>query len=128
MAPKLTLTFNKGAERELADRVERLKRRGRPIQLDPLERVVHFLRNEFARYHGAASVYLFLGANAGGDGACAIEGYPGAVLKHAVRFSSIGTVSLCCRKVFDHKANGLTGANFAKSSDETCREPRTTGR
>ena len=61
MAPKLTLTFNKGAERELADRVERLKRRGRPIQLDPLERVVHFLRGTSSRATMALpAFYLFL--------------------------------------------------------------------
>jgi hypothetical protein len=63
--------------------------------------------------------YLFHGAKAEGDQACAIEGYPGVVLKHAIEFSSIGTVSLSCRKAFDHETSGLTGANFAKSSDET---------
>ena len=63
--------------------------------------------------------YLFHGASAHGDQACAIAGYPGVVLKHAIEFSSIGTVSLCCRKAFDHGTNGLTGANFAKNTDET---------
>ena len=63
--------------------------------------------------------YLFHGAKAGGDIPCAIDGYPGVVLKHAIEFSSIGTVSLCCRKAFDHGAKGLTGANFGRSSDET---------
>jgi hypothetical protein len=63
--------------------------------------------------------YLFFGANADGDKPCAIEGYPGVVLKHSVKFSSVGTVTLSCRKAFDHGAKGLTGANFGKNSDET---------
>jgi hypothetical protein len=63
--------------------------------------------------------YLFHGANTDGDQAGVIEGYPGVVLKHAIKFSAIGTVSLACRKTFDHKAHGLTGANFAKHADET---------
>jgi hypothetical protein len=62
--------------------------------------------------------YLFHEANTSGDQAYAIEGYPGVFLKHAIKFSSVGTVSLACREAFDHAANGLTGANFAKSSDE----------
>src|SRR5712692_10043211 len=90
------------------------------MPLNPLERTVHFLR-------GVGSLatmvlpafYLFHGANADGDQACAIEGYPGVVLKHAIKFSSVGTVSLSCRKAFDHGATGLTGANFAKNSDKT---------
>lgn len=41
-----------------------------------------------------------------------------------MRSSSLqfGTVSLSCRKAFDHGANGLTGADFAKSSDETLKK------
>jgi hypothetical protein len=60
--------------------------------------------------------YLFHGASC--DGACSIEDYPGVVLKHAIKFSTICTVSLSCRKAFDHEALGLSGANFAKNSDD----------
>lgn len=117
---KLTLTLDQSAERALADRAERLKPRGRPMQLNSLERAVHFLRGVSSRATMALpAFYLFHGANTDGDQACAIEGYPGVVLKHTIKFSSVGTVSLACRKAFDHKANGLTGANFAKISDET---------
>ena len=65
--------------------------------------------------------YLFHGASTDGDQAGAIEEYPGVVLQHAIKFSSVGTISLACRKAFDHGAKGFTGANFAKNSDETLR-------
>jgi hypothetical protein len=35
-----------------------------------------------------------------------------------IRFSSIATVTLSCRKAFDHGAKGLTGSNFAKNTDK----------
>jgi hypothetical protein len=120
MSPKITFTLDKSAERELADRAERLKSRGPPIQLKPVERAVQFLRGVRSRATLALpAFYLLHGARSDGDQTCIIEGYPGVVFRHATEFSSIGTVSLCCRKAFDHKTNGLTGANFAKCSDET---------
>jgi len=44
MTSKLTLTWDQSAERVLADRAERLKPHGPPMQLNPLEQAVHFLR------------------------------------------------------------------------------------
>ena len=66
--------------------------------------------------------YLFHAAAANTDRASSIEGYPGVVFKHSVSFSALGTVALACRKAFDHGANGLTGANFGKTSDATLKE------
>jgi hypothetical protein len=65
--------------------------------------------------------HLSLGARAKGPPLCSIQGYPGVVLNHVTAFSSISTVALACRKIFDHKVKGqeLTGAKFAKCSDET---------
>lgn len=117
---KLTLTLDQSAERALADRAERLKSSARQLQLDPFERAVHFLRGISSRATMALpAFYLFCGANTDDDQACSIEGYPGIVLKHAIRFSSVSTVSLSCRKAFDNNIDGLTGANFAKTPDET---------
>jgi hypothetical protein len=119
MAAKLTLTLDKTAEHTLAERAERLKPRGAPIDVDPVGRSIHFLRGVNSRaMMTLPAFYLFLGANLKGDKPCAIEGYPGVVLKHALRFSSVDTISLSCRKAFDHGPKGLTGANFSKSSDE----------
>ncbi len=120
MPPRITLALDKSAERELADRAERLKSRGQPVQLKPVEQAVQFLRGVKSRATLALpAFYLFLGARAEGDKICSIEGYPGVVLRHVMEFSSIGTVSLSCRKVFDHKAGGLSGGYFAKCTDET---------
>ena len=122
MAPKITLTLDQSAERELADRADRQKSRSEPLQLAAPERAIHFLRGVKSRATLALpAFYLFHGAMANGHEGCSVNGYPGVVLKHVLEFSSIGTVSLCCRKVFDHRATGLTGANFAKSSDDTLR-------
>jgi hypothetical protein len=66
---------------------------------------------------GLPAFYRFLGASS--EKECHIEGSPGVILKHSLAFSSVNTISLACRKVFDHKSNGLTGAGFAKISDET---------
>jgi hypothetical protein len=122
MAPKLILTLNKSAERELADRAERMKPQGPPMQQNPKELAIHFLRGVHSRATMALpAFYLFLGTNVDGTQACAIEGYPGLIFKGALNFSSIGTVTLSCRKVFDH-AKGLTGASFAKTSDEILKE------
>ena len=119
MAPKIILTLDNSAERALADRAHRLQSRGPPLRLDPLGQAIHFLRGVRSRAAMALpAFYLFHGSRCIGDEGCSIKGYPGVVLRHALEFSSIGTVSLCCRKAFDHEATGLTGANFAKASDE----------
>lgn len=113
----ITFTVDLSAERELAERAERLKPSGPPLQLTPLERSVQFLRGVYSRATMALpAFYLFHGAKTAG--ACSIEGYPGVVVKKAIEFSSIGTLSLSCRKAFDHSASGLTGSSFAKNSDE----------
>lgn len=118
MQAKLKITVDRSAERALADRAKRLTPRDAPMQLDPYERSIHFLRGVHSRAAIALpAFYLFVGASAEGQDPCSIEGYPGAVLKHVVKYSSISTVSLCCRKVFDHARTGLTGASFGKSSD-----------
>jgi hypothetical protein len=120
---KIVLKIDRSAEHELTERAKRLTPRGPPFQLSPLERGVHFLRGVNSRATMALpAFYLFHAAAANTDRACTIDGYPGVVLKHSISFSSLGTVALACRKAFDHGANGLTGANFAKTSDATLEE------
>lgn len=90
------------------------------MQLHPWERTIHFLRGVHSLATRTLPVfYLFHGANTDGDHAGAIEGYPGVVLKHVLKLSAVDTVSLSCRKAFDHDAKKLTGANFAQNSEET---------
>ena len=117
---KLVITVDRSSEQVLADRAKRLKSNGPPIRLTPLEQAVQFLRGVHSRATMTLpAFYLFHGAKAEGDPSCAIKGYPSLVLKHSIEFSSICTVSLSCRKAFDHKARGLTGARFAKNSDQS---------
>jgi hypothetical protein len=116
---KLVITVDRTAERALAERAQRLKPTGPPIRLTPLEQSVQFLRGVHSRATMVLpAFYLYHGAKTDGDPPCAIADYPGLVLKRSIEFSSISTISLSARKAFDHAATGLTGANFAKNSDE----------
>jgi hypothetical protein len=118
MQAKLKITVDRSAERVLTDRSDRLTPREAPMQLTSYERSIHFLRGVQSRAAIALpAFYLFLGASSESKEPCSIEGYPGVVFKHMVKYSSISTVSLCCRKVFDHERGGLTGASFGKSPD-----------
>lgn len=117
---KLVITIDRSAERVLADRAQRLKPIRPPPRLSSLEQSVQFLRGVHSRATlTLPAFYLYYGATTDGEPACSIAGYPGFVLKHSLQFSSIGTVALSCRKAFDRGAKGLTGASFAKISDET---------
>lgn len=117
---KLVITVDRSAERVLADRASRLKPTGPPLALSPLEQAVQFLRGVHSRATlTLPAFYLHLGATVEGEPSCSIAGYPGFVLRHSLQFFSIGTVALSCRKAFDHGRKGLTGANFARVSDET---------
>ncbi len=114
-------TEDNSSKLELADRAARLTRRGRPESApDPVSEAVLFLRGVRSRVTLALpAFYLYLGARSSFEQSCVVEGYPGKVLKHVLDFSSINTVSLCCRKVFDDsvKAPLLTGGRFSKISD-----------
>jgi hypothetical protein len=123
MSEKIGITRDRRAERELATRVEKLKSNGPPVTLDPETRSIHFLRGACSRATLLLpEFYLFIGSRVKDDNCCSIAGFPGVAFKHATEFSSINTVSLVCRKLFDQKVKGLTGANFAKSSDETLKK------
>lgn len=111
---------NQTAKKELNDRARRLQPSGPPIRLKPHESAVQFLRGVSSRATLVLpAFYLFVGSNADGADNCSVPGYAGVVLRHEVQFSSINTITLSCRKAFDHAATGLTGATFAKASDGT---------
>ncbi|MBB1077781.1 hypothetical protein HUU62_25600 [Rhodoferax sp. 4810] len=100
-------------------RVARQLRTGPPLTLSPVERAVHFLRGVRSRATLAlVSFHLYHGSRLDGDGSCIAVGYPGAVLKHTLEFSSISTITLACRKAFDHDPKKLSGGQFARLSDE----------
>lgn len=117
---KIVIRPDTSEARALAGRAQRMKPSSAPIRLDPLTSVVQFLRGVNSRATmSLPAFYLFLGSNVEAEGACRVLGYPGAVLTHWTRFSAINTITLSCRKVFDHAAGGLTAAALTKSSDAT---------
>jgi hypothetical protein len=120
MSKKVHLHVDQTARKELDERARRLLPNGPPMQLEPHESALHFLRGVSSRATLALpAFYLFLGSNGNESTKCSVPGYAGVVLRHEVRFSSINTITLSCRKAFDHAAKGLTGAAFGKASDTT---------
>jgi hypothetical protein len=115
---RIQITAKLRKETVLADRAGRLKPTGQPYRLDPIASAVHFLRGVSSRAAlTLPAFYMFLGSRIEQSGACSVSAYPGLVLTHWVRFASISTVTLSCRKAFDQKSSGLTGGTFAKTSD-----------
>lgn len=99
------------------------QRTNQRIELTSTQKSIHFLRGVNSRAGIAlAHFYLILSTNMQGSNTCMIAGYPGQILQSAVHFSSLNTVALICRKVFDHSTSGLTGAQFGKQSDATLDE------
>lgn len=60
--------------------------------------------------------HLFI-ASTTGDDSCLVKGYPGIVLKASLEYSSIASVALACRQVFDH-TDPLSGGRFGGASDQ----------
>ncbi len=118
---KLIATFDDSERQALAVRARKQKPSGQPFPLTDLQRMVHFLRGVGTRASMALpAFYFFIGAT-DRERSCSIEGYPGVVFLHSTEFSSCSTISLCCRKVFDH-ARGMTGNSFSRLSDLTLSE------
>lgn len=90
----------------------------RRIESTSVEKSVHFLRGVDSRSGIAlTNFYLVLASDIRGTNTCIVPGHPGMVLQSAISFSSLNTVAIACRKVFDHGAKGLTGAIFGKQND-----------
>lgn len=91
----------------------RLLEDGPRFVLTPLENNVLFLRAVQARCWIAVShYYLMLGTHLPRDKGTP---YHMELLSRALDFSAVAMVTLCCRKVFDHDARGMTGRVFASA-------------
>jgi hypothetical protein len=114
----LTFTIDQTSRRELDDRAERMISKEAPLELNPLEQSINFLRGVNSRASLCLPAFHLLVASTEakgqGDG-----NYPVEVAASYLEFSSLNNISLACRKSFDHAIRGLTGAKFAKTSDET---------
>lgn len=123
MSDKIRIAFNfdLSAKNELSDRADRMIQNKAPIQLNELERSIHFLRGVDSRAnHVLSAFYMFLASDREGKNECIISGFPGAVFQGYLNQSSLISLALACRKVFDHGKNqALTGANFSKQDNLT---------
>lgn len=67
--------------------------------------------------------YYFLGSASTHEAAKSTTDYSLKVAQTYSEFSDLSTLTLACRKMFDHAAKpDLTGANFAKTSDQVLTE------
>lgn len=87
-------------------------------------RSVHFLRGVMSRASMCLTAfYYFLGAAHAREHQTTPADYPFRVAQSFLEFSNLNTLSLGCRKVFDHAAKpDLTGGNFARLSDSVLDE------
>lgn len=105
------------ARKELEKRIERLSQ---PItQMTALERSIHFLRGVSARAtYIPPAFHSFVGAASSGVGTPLVPRHPGVVFQHYLKHTAFASLTLDCRKIFDEKNAGLSGAFFGKASDE----------
>lgn len=104
---------------DLASRSKRMIRTGEPSKLAGTNQSVQFLRGVFSRSSMCLpAFYYFLGAASAYEAAKSSGDYAFKVAQSYSEFSDLNTLTLACRKIFDHATKtDLTGANFSKVSD-----------
>jgi hypothetical protein len=109
---------------DLEARAERMQRKEEPFRLHGKLRSIHFLRGVMSRASMSLSAfYYFLGTAQATEDAKASSDFPFRVAKSYLEFSSLNSLSLNCRKVFDHAAKpDLTGGNFGRLPDAVLEE------
>lgn len=109
---------------DLASRSKRMLRTGEPLKLAGASRSVQFLRGVFSRSSMCIpAFYYFLGSASAYEAAKTTDDYAFKVAQTYSEFSDLNTLTLACRKIFDHATKtDLTGANFAKLSDGVLQE------
>lgn len=95
-----------------------------PLRLVGLGRSVQFLRGVFSRSSMCLpAFYYFLGSASAHEAAKNSSDHALRVAQTYSEFSDLNTLTLACRKLFDHGAKpDLTGANFAKLPDQVLTE------
>lgn len=118
---KITISMDQSEKKELSERATRLL--APAAQLTPLLKSIHFLRGVGARSSFlSAALYAYIGSESGQGGTPMLPGYPGVTFRHYMRHTSFASLTLDCRKAFDSRPDGLTGAMFAKSKPECLEE------
>lgn len=111
-------------EQSLDARAERLRRKEEPFRLHGKLRSIHFLRGVMSRASlSLPAFYYFLGTAQATSDANAPGDFTSRVARSYLEFSALNSLSLSCRKVFDHaRKPDLTGGNFARLPDEVLEE------
>ena len=92
---KLRLTFDLSAEKELAERADRMTPDGPPVQLDALAKSIHFLRRVDSRANFVLpTFYLFLASSVDATNRPTIEGYPGKIFQSYLHHASFNNIAL----------------------------------
>lgn len=109
---------------DLEARAERMRRKEEPLRLHGKLRSVHFLRGVMSRASmSLPALYYFLGTAHATEAARDSSDFPFRIAQSYLEFSALNSLSLSCRKVFDHAAKpDLTGGNFGRLPDTVLEE------
>jgi hypothetical protein len=120
MESQIVFSFNDDLKDELHDRSRRLIRNCAPVKLNGCDLSIHFLRGVFSRATQCVpAYYYFIGSASSYEVANKSSDYPFRVAQSYSEFSDLNTLTLNCRKLFDHSTStNLTGHNFSKLSNE----------
>lgn len=116
---KIVFQVDQTSRLELNARAARMTPVAAPEAFDALNQSIHFLRGASTRSSLCLPAFhFFVGSSVKGEKVTVKENYPLSVSASYMEFSCLNTMTLACRKAFDHSASGLTGAAFAKTNDE----------
>lgn len=116
---KIVIQVDRSSRLELNKRAERMAPSAAPLELDGINQSIHFLRGVSSRASLCLPAFHFLvGSSTKLREEEVKSNYPLCVSAGYMEFSCLNTITLACRKAFDHSISGLTGARFAKTTDE----------
>lgn len=114
----LRLTWTDYAPKKLSARIEEFKQRNGRVELDDRLAAIQFLRGTASRASLVLpALYLALGARSLPDDAGTAHWR--IIQATALEQSSLHTIALACRSIFDSDKNRLSGKRIARLSDET---------
>lgn len=113
----LRFTATDYAGGNLSRRVEQLRKRDKHVKLDALVAAVRFLRGASSRATFVLPA-LYLGLGAGALGSAKGKAHSQIVLAAHLKESSLHSIALTCRSIFDDSRSGLSGKTVAALSDE----------
>jgi hypothetical protein len=114
----LNIGWTDHASKNLNARIAELKKRDQYLDMDARLEAIQFLRGVGSRASQLLpSLYMQLGAST--TAAAPGNPYATAVQAASLEFSSLQSISLACRAVFDDGRSRMTGKRFANVTDAT---------